>query len=82
MLNNQKIHSTMHILKLAILQIFLLLLSAASGNAQSEMEQFRQEERKLIYCTNLFAEINKQESARNYNQAARLRQQYAFYCNR
>jgi hypothetical protein len=74
----------MYISKLAILQVFLLLLSAASGNAQygSQMDEFGQEERKLIYCTNLFAEINKQESARNYNQVVRLRQQYAYVCNR
>jgi hypothetical protein len=66
------------------LEAILILFGTASANAQyqSDVEEVLKGNKELIYCANLFTEINKQESAGNYTQARRLRQQYAYSCTR
>ena len=67
------------------LQVILLLCSVSIVNAQytsNDVKEAMEGDNRLMYCGNLLADISRQENVGNYNQAARLRQQYAYWCNR
>jgi hypothetical protein len=81
----QKANELMKGLPAVGLQVILLLFSISTVNAHytsNDVKQAIDGDNRLMYCGNLLADISRQENIGNYNQAVRLRQQYAYWCNR